>query len=58
MNRLTIPTLLLPALVALALPAHAERIKDLAETHGAEIFFTHDMEAWGTYRHAPDFYEV
>lgn len=35
MNRLTIHTLLLlPALVALALPAHAERIKDLAEVRG------------------------
>ena len=34
------------------------RIRALAEEHGAEIFFTHDMDAWGTYRHAPDFYEV
>jgi flagellar P-ring protein precursor FlgI len=33
-NRLTIHTLLLPALVVLALPAHAERIKDLAEVRG------------------------
>ena len=34
------------------------RIRALAEEHGAEIFFTHDIDAWGTYRHAPDFYEV
>lgn len=34
------------------------RVKALAEEHGAQVFFTHDMEAWGTYRHAPDFYEV
>ncbi len=26
--------------------------------HGAEIFFSHDMEAWQTYKHAPDFYEL
>ena len=34
------------------------RIKALAEEHGAEVRFSHDMEAWGTYRHAPDFYEL
>lgn len=34
------------------------RIRALAEEHGAQIFFTHDIDAWGTYRHAPDFYEV
>lgn len=34
------------------------RIKALAEEHDAQVFFTHDMDAWGTYRHAPDFYEV
>jgi 4-pyridoxolactonase len=34
------------------------RIRALAEEHDAQIFFTHDMEAWNTYRHAPDFYEV
>ncbi len=34
------------------------RIKALAEEHDAQIFFSHDMDAWATYRHAPDFYEV
>jgi 4-pyridoxolactonase len=34
------------------------RIKQLAEEHGAEVFFSHDMEAWNTYNHAPDHYEV
>ncbi|MFN8123289.1 MAG: N-acyl homoserine lactonase family protein [Thermoleophilia bacterium] len=34
------------------------RVKALAEEHDAQVFFTHDMDAWGTYRHAPDFYEV
>jgi 4-pyridoxolactonase len=34
------------------------RVKALAEEHGAEIFFSHDMEAWQGYRHAPDAYEV
>lgn len=34
------------------------RLKELQEEHGADIYFSHDMEAWRTYRHAPDFYEV
>ena len=34
------------------------RIRALAEEHDAQIFFTHDMDAWNTYRHAPDHYEV
>jgi 4-pyridoxolactonase len=34
------------------------RVKRLAEEHGAEIFFSHDMDAWHGYKHAPDFYEV
>jgi 4-pyridoxolactonase len=34
------------------------RIKQLAEEHGAEIFFSHDMDAWHTYKHAPDYYET
>ncbi len=33
------------------------RVKALAEEHGAEVFFSHDMEAWHGYKHAPDFYE-
>lgn len=34
------------------------RIKALAEEHGADVYFSHDMDAWGTYKHAPDSYEV
>ena len=34
------------------------RAKALAEQHGAEIFYSHDMDAWRGYKHAPDFYEV
>jgi 4-pyridoxolactonase len=34
------------------------RIKELAEEHGADVLFSHDMEAWQTYKHAPDFYEL
>jgi 4-pyridoxolactonase len=34
------------------------RIRALAAEHDAQIFFTHDMDAWSTYRHAPDHYEV
>ena len=29
------------------------RVKELAAEHGAEVFFSHDMDAWHTYRHAP-----
>lgn len=34
------------------------RVKQLAEQHGAEIFYSHDMDAWHGYRHAPEHYEV
>jgi 4-pyridoxolactonase len=34
------------------------RVKQLAEEHGADVFFSHDMDAWQTYKHAPDFYEL
>jgi 4-pyridoxolactonase len=34
------------------------RVKSLAEEHGAEVFYSHDMDAWQTYKHAPDFYEL
>jgi 4-pyridoxolactonase len=34
------------------------RVKELAEEHGADIFFSHDMDAWGSYKRAPDFYEL
>ena len=29
-----------------------------AAEHGAELFYSHDMDAWHTYRHAPDCYEI
>jgi 4-pyridoxolactonase len=34
------------------------RMKQLAEERGADVFFSHDMGAWQTYKHAPDFYEL
>ncbi len=34
------------------------RVKSLAEKRGADVYFSHDMDAWHTYRHAPDFYEL
>ena len=34
------------------------RVKELAAEQGADIFFSHDMEAWQGYKHAPDFYEL
>jgi 4-pyridoxolactonase len=34
------------------------RVKELAHEHGAQVFFSHDMDAWGTYKKAPDFYET
>jgi len=34
------------------------RVKEVAAGHSAEVFFSHDMEAWQGYKHAPDFYEV
>jgi 4-pyridoxolactonase len=34
------------------------RIKALADEHGAEVYFSHDMNAWKTYTHAPSFYEL
>ena len=33
-------------------------MKALAEEHGADVFFSHDAEAWQGYKHAPDFYEL
>ena len=33
-----------------------QRLKDLAEKHDAEIFFSHDAESWPTYSRAPGFY--
>ena len=34
------------------------KVKQLAEESGAQVFYSHDMEAWGGYRHAPEHYEV
>jgi 4-pyridoxolactonase len=34
------------------------RVKQLAGEHGAEILYSHDMEAWQTYTRAPGHYEV
>jgi len=34
------------------------RVKALAEEHGADVYFSHDLDAWHTYRHAPDHYEA
>lgn len=34
------------------------RIKELALEHSAEVFLSHDPDAWQAYEHAPDFYEV
>jgi 4-pyridoxolactonase len=34
------------------------RVKEVAAEHGADIYFSHDPEAFTTYRHAPDFYEL
>ncbi len=34
------------------------RLKTLAEDHGADVYFSHDMAAWQGYKHAPDFYEL
>ena len=32
-------------------------MKQVAAESEAEIFFSHDMDAWNGYKHAPDFYE-
>jgi len=34
------------------------RVKAVAAEHAAEVFFSHDMDAWQTYKHAPEFYEL
>jgi 4-pyridoxolactonase len=34
------------------------RLRQVAEETGAEIFYSHDMEAWQRYRHAPEAYEL
>jgi len=37
--------------------ASIERVKQVAAEHEADIFFSHDMDAWTGYKHAPEFYE-
>jgi 4-pyridoxolactonase len=34
------------------------RVKEVAAEHGAQILYSHDMEAWQGYAHAPDHYDV
>jgi 4-pyridoxolactonase len=34
------------------------RVKEVATEHGADIYFSHDAEAFTTYKHAPDFYAL
>ena len=34
------------------------RVKEVAAEHGADIYLSHDAEAFAAYRHAPDFYEL
>jgi 4-pyridoxolactonase len=34
------------------------RVKQLAEERGAQVFLSHDMEAWQGYTHAPEHYTV
>jgi 4-pyridoxolactonase len=34
------------------------KVKRLAEETGAEVFYSHDMDAWGGYRRAPEHYTV
>jgi hypothetical protein len=33
-------------------------VKQVAEEKGAEIFYSHDAEAWQGYKKAPDHYEL
>jgi 4-pyridoxolactonase len=32
------------------------RIKEMARRHDAEIFVSHEMEAWDRWKHAPEHY--
>ena len=34
------------------------RVKQVAEETGARIFYSHDMDEWSGYRHAPEHYDV
>jgi 4-pyridoxolactonase len=35
-----------------------QRVKDVAAERGADVFFSHDPEAFPAYKHAPDHYEL
>jgi 4-pyridoxolactonase len=34
------------------------RVKEVAAEHGADVYFSHDADAFAAYKHAPDFYEL
>ena len=34
------------------------RVKEVGAEHGADIYLSHDTEAFAAYKHAPDFYEL
>ena len=34
------------------------RVKEIAAERGTDVYFSHDMDAFETYKHAPDFYEI
>jgi 4-pyridoxolactonase len=34
------------------------RVKEVAAEHGADVYFSHDPDAFPGYKHAPDFYEL
>lgn len=34
------------------------RVKEAAAEHGADVYFSHDPEAFQAYKHAPDYYEL
>jgi 4-pyridoxolactonase len=34
------------------------RLKQIAQERGAELFFSHDNQAYKTYKHAPEYYEA
>jgi 4-pyridoxolactonase len=34
------------------------RLKQIAQKRGAELFFSHDNQAYKTYKHAPEYYET
>jgi 4-pyridoxolactonase len=35
-----------------------EKVRRLAAEHEADVYFSHDMDAWNAWKHAPDFYEL